>query len=316
MSFEENRGTMGQRLSIIDLGTNTFHLLTVEIIREGVWTTLDRERIFVNLASEGIEWISDAAMSRGLATMERFKGRIVNHEAGTVIAVGTAALRTARNAGTFLDKVKEKTGIGVQVIPGDREADLIAKGVLAALPLMGRPILIMDIGGGSVEMILAHHGNVLFARSYPIGVAVLYGQFHSEEPLAPESLEKLDIHLDHIFTDLQDLLLAFPDTVLVGASGTFEVVESILDPQQDPEILPYSSAKPGDFRPIYKEIVSLTLDERLKHPDIPESRAQYIVVAVHLIEYMLRRVSQDVFYISNYAMKEGLVVEECERVRM
>lgn len=296
------------RISVIDLGTNTFHLLTVEVLGKGVWKTLDRERVFVNLASEGIREISDAAMLRGLETMRRFRERVDLFQSEQVIAVGTAALRTATNARKFTDKVTEETGIPVEIIDGDKEADLIAKGVLTALPDMERPVLIMDIGGGSVEMILALRGRVVFARSYPIGVAVLYGDFHSEEPIARASLDKLDAFLGKEMSDLHDALSQYPDTVLVGASGTFEVVESILDPHHGDDVPPFSSAKPADFYPIYNEIVSLTLDERLAHPDIPDSRAQYIVVAVHLIEYVLRYVSKDVFYISAYAMKEGLVM--------
>jgi exopolyphosphatase/guanosine-5'-triphosphate,3'-diphosphate pyrophosphatase len=295
-------------ISIIDLGTNTFHLLSVRITGHNTWDTLDRERIFVNLASEGIEQISEAAMERGLQTMERFKSRIDAYHIDHIIAVGTAALRKASNSLAFLERVQQKTGITVTVISGDREAALIALGVMCAIPQLERPILIMDIGGGSVELIHACRGKILFAESFAIGVAVLYGEFHSEEPIARTSLGKMNRHLDKTLSGLLVHLSQHPDTILVGASGTFEVVESILDPDREMD-LPFSTANPADFDQIYDEIVRLNLDQRLQHPDIPESRARYIVGAVHLIKYMLKEVSQDVFYISAFAMKEGLVVE-------
>ena len=300
---------MDHRVSVIDLGTNTFHLLSVQIVGPQEWITLDRERIFVNLASEGIEHISDDAMARGLAAMQRFKTRMTQHQVGQVIAVGTAALRNAGNAGVFLAMVNQATGIEVAVISGSREAELISKGVLYALPRLARPILIMDVGGGSVELIHAIGEKILFSESYPVGVAVMYAAFHAEEPISADSLHQMDRHLDITLDRLLEHLHQFPDTILVGASGTFEVVESILDSHRDPEIPPYSTAKPADFDGIYKEIISLDLEQRLQHPEIPESRARYIVAAVHLIQYMLRIVSQDIFYISAYALKEGLVVE-------
>ncbi len=305
-----NASGMPRRISVIDLGTNTFHLLTVEITGPSQWTTLDRERVFVNLASDGIEWISAEAMERGQLTMIHFKERVDRYDVEEIIAVGTAALRQAGNASEFLDLVQRSTGIHVEVIPGMREADLIAKGVLSALPEIDRPALIMDIGGGSVEMILIQRREVLFRASYPIGVAVLYANFHLEEPISKSSITALDRHLEETMIDLLRVLKDLPDTILVGASGTFEVVEAILDPHKNGELPPYSTAKPDAFIPIYQEIVALDLETRLAHADIPESRAKYIVVAVHLIEFMLRKLSRDVFYISAYAMKEGLVVEQ------
>jgi exopolyphosphatase/guanosine-5'-triphosphate,3'-diphosphate pyrophosphatase len=300
-----------QDISIIDLGTNTFHLLSVRITGRESWIPLDRERIFVNLASEGIDLISDAAMERGLEAMHRFKLRILALEINQVIAVGTAALRKASNATAFLEMVKIETGIEATVISGNREASLITKGVMSAIPGLDRPVLIMDIGGGSVELIHVVKGDILFSQSFAIGVAVLYGEFHTEEPIAAESLEKLDRSLDEILAGFLKHLSAYPDTILVGASGTFEVVESILDPNHGID-LPYSTANPADFQGIYSEIVNLNLEERLAHPEIPDSRARYNDTAVHLIKYMLKIVSQDVFYISSYAMKEGIEVEHSD----
>jgi exopolyphosphatase/guanosine-5'-triphosphate,3'-diphosphate pyrophosphatase len=206
--------------------------------------------------------------------------------------------------------VKQSTSIAVEVISGEREADLIAKGVLAALPDMDTPILIMDIGGGSVEMILMHHDKVLFRSSSPVGVAVLYEQFHHEEPISKISIERLNRHLETTFAELLARLESLHDTVLVGASGTFEVVESILVPHKEEDARPYSTAESDDFIPIYNAITGMDLAARLVHPAIPESRAKYIVVAVHLIQFILTRLGSNIFYTSTYAMKEGIIVEK------
>lgn len=299
-----------RRVAIIDLGTNTFHLLLAEITGISRWDFLLRERIFINLASEGIDWIGDAPMERGVHAMEHFSELIRSFSIDEVAAVGTAALRVAGNSNEFQQRVLRSTGIEVEVITGEREAELIAKGVQAALPDIHRPVLIMDIGGGSVEMILMREGDVLFEASFPVGVAVLYEQFHHEEPIGELSIARLDNHLEAIFAELLVRLQSLPETVLVGASGTFEVVESIIDPHKEDDAPPYSMAKPIDFTPIYTEFTGLDLEARLAHPAIPESRAKYIVVAVHLIQFMLKRLSSDIFYTSAYAMKEGIVIEK------
>jgi exopolyphosphatase/guanosine-5'-triphosphate,3'-diphosphate pyrophosphatase len=299
----------GKKISVIDLGTNTFHLLTVEVFGDGQWITLDRERVFVNLASDGISRISQAAIHRGLETMRRFRSRIDVYGSEHIIAVGTAALREATNAGHFLSQVFALTGIRVQVISGEREAYLITRGVQQALPEIDRPLLIMDIGGGSVELILLNNEHVVFAGSFQIGVAILYSAFHPDEPIHVDSLRQMDAFLKETLSEILELLLQYPDTVLVGASGTFEVVDAILHPHAGPDVPPFATAMPKAFEPIYREIISLNLEERLEHPDIPATRAQYIVVALHLITFILRHVSKDHFYISNFAMKEGLVAD-------
>lgn len=300
------------RIAVVDLGTNTFHLLVAEIAGPGSWKTLYRERIFVNLASDGIAQISAAAMTRGLTTMLHFHEITQRHDVAKVIAVGTAALRQAANARDFLAQVKALTGITVEVISGDREAALIGKGVLSALPPVDAPLLIMDIGGGSVEMLLVQNGSVTFAASYPVGVAVLYANFHHTEPITPEILHTIDLHLEQVFADLHEALSHSGEVILVGASGTFEILEAILHPGNGEEIH-YSTAPPADIAPIYREIVALDLEARRAHPAIPETRARYIVVAMHLIHYMLRHTSRRLLYISSFAMKEGLVAEHIER---
>lgn len=305
---------MSNKIAVIDLGTNTFHLLIVEVIGPDEWMMLERERVFVNLASDGIDLISDAAMERGITTMRHFRERIAQFTVDSVVAVGTAALRRAQNARDFIQKVHHETGLRVEVISGKREAELISKGVLLALPETGRPMLIMDIGGGSVEMILVRDGAVLYADSYAIGVAILHARFHREEPIQLLSLEQIDRYLDNVLKPLLEQLVNYPNTALVGASGTFEVVEAILEPNtSESEIPTFATAKPALFEPIYKEIIALNYEQRLAHPGIPNSRARYIVVAVHLIDYILRKVSDDIFFISNYAMKEGIVAEYSDK---
>ncbi|MDX1410302.1 MAG: hypothetical protein R3330_19260, partial [Saprospiraceae bacterium] len=121
------------RLGVIDLGTNTFHLLLVEANEED-WQFLYRKRIFVNLAEIGIEQISQQAMDRGLDALREFKTAINSHGVHQVRVVGTAALRRAHNAADFLERVKTQTGFDVQVISGDQEAAWIARGVLSAVP--------------------------------------------------------------------------------------------------------------------------------------------------------------------------------------
>ena len=122
------------KYGVIDLGTNTFHLLIVKE-ENGNLKELVRERVFVKLAEEGIQNIGPAPYQRAVSCMERFHQILVENEVKSVQAIGTAALRRAQNSSKFIAEIKAKTGIEVSVISGDREAELIHKGVGLVVPM-------------------------------------------------------------------------------------------------------------------------------------------------------------------------------------
>ena len=296
----------GQRFAVVDMGTNTFHLLAVEQTDgQFGFKQLVRERNFVNLAEHSIDAISSEAWQRGMHSMENFARLIEKYRITDVRAVGTAALRHASNSDEFIHTVVEKTGIRAEVIDGQQEADFIAKGVAMVTPPDRRNILIVDIGGGSVEFILRSDGEVAFCGSFPIGVAVLFDHFHKQEPISEQSLMAIDKRLNSILAPLHRALIHHPAAQLVGASGTFEVLDSALQHQLQNDH--YAEFHRDDFTRLYHAVSKLTLSERLAHPLIPNTRARYIVVAMHLIDYIMRYLQNPVGGISQFAMKEGIV---------
>jgi len=145
------------RYAVIDMGTNTFHLLIVEQVEHGDWKQVVRHRIFVRLGEDGLRQIGKKAYKRGLDALKVFKTQILatGVKPHNIVANGTAALRSAVNAAAFLKDAESITGLKLHVISGEREANLIYKGVRRAVPFPENNVLIMDIGGGSVEFIIA-----------------------------------------------------------------------------------------------------------------------------------------------------------------
>lgn len=295
------------RAAVIDIGTNTFHALAVQFDPDGQWQILYKERIFVNLAEDGIQQIGDAAWHRGHQAIENFCRKMENLSVDKVRAVGTAALRTAHNAGDFIDSIRRNCDIHIEVISGESEARYIARGVMKALPVVSVPILILDIGGGSIELILVDEGKIILAESFPLGIAVLYDNFHHSEPMSGKEHATMEAALENHLGKLLKVSREYPGLHLCGAAGTFEVLESSLSP--DAINKDYSLFDKASFYPVYQGIVSASLDERRKMPEIPESRARYIVVAFALIRFFLDRLPADSFYISNFALKEGVLCE-------
>lgn len=298
------------KYAVIDLGTNTFHLLIAERNDQGNWNTLVRDRVFVRLAEDGIDRIGPAAFARGLETLRGFKQQLQNHDVPlhTVLTYGTAALRTADNAGAFLEALHQQTGIRAEVIDGQREAELIFRGVRQAVPFPDHRVLVMDIGGGSVEMVLAVGDQVLWQQSFPVGVAVLNRRFHKSDPIASAETEAIGQHLDEVCAELWARLEQYPTPTLIGAAGAFDIIDNLLlDPATKPAL--YGRVPVADFEQLYQRIIHSTLAERETWPKLAPERRKMVVVGMVLIQYVLQRGNMQEIFTSEYAMKEGMLQE-------
>jgi exopolyphosphatase/guanosine-5'-triphosphate,3'-diphosphate pyrophosphatase len=296
------------RRAVIDLGTNTFHLLIADVSAAGAINEVYRERIFVKLASDGILTIGEAPFMRGIKALCQYREKLDEYGVSDLQAIGTAALRTATNGAAFLREAKEKSQISIALISGDKEADYITKGVLLAVPAATERVLIMDIGGGSTEFIIADQGCVYWRQSFPLGVSVLFNGFHFSDPISEVEINALETHLEGFLKPLKVALNGFPTHHLVGAAGTFDVLAERL---RDPEASLHSTSHQLDitgFPLLYERIVRATLAERLASPDVPKERADMIVVAMVLLRFVFRMAKVDRVTVSNYAMKEGILV--------
>jgi exopolyphosphatase/guanosine-5'-triphosphate,3'-diphosphate pyrophosphatase len=300
-----------KRFAVIDIGTNTFHLLIAAPGENGQsLTEIYRSRHFIKLAEKGIEQLGAEALQRGMNALLFFRQQLDLHEVpdDQLIALGTAALRTASNGPAFREEVFRRTHINIQIISGDREAHLIARGAMMAIPVPKEKVLIMDIGGGSVEFIITDEKGVYWAQSFPVGVAVLYRNFHTSDPISPGEIERvrsfLSLQLQPLFAALQ----SFPADHLIGAAGTFDVIADHLaiDKKSDAT---YAPIKLEQFDTFFNKILKTTQQERYDMPEIPKDRADMIVVAVILIDLVLQMADIRQLTVSYYAMKEGMMAE-------
>lgn len=298
---------MPNRIAVIDLGTNTFHILIAEEQADHSFKDLHRQRFFVKLAEEGIETIGKAPLDRGFAALTHFKKLIEELQVTKVKAIGTAALRTASNGPAFVQQVKEKLGFQIELISGIQEAAYIHKGVALAIPFKEHNYLLMDIGGGSVEFILANKHQVHWAQSFPIGVGVLFKGFHKSNPITDTEILATKIYIDSFLGPLKIALQKFPASTLVGASGTFDVLESLLAKETVSPTYAHVAVK--DFFPLYDQLISTTEAERYAMQTIPDTRADMIVVALILLDYILKTIAIDQIIVSKYAMKEGIMLD-------
>jgi exopolyphosphatase/guanosine-5'-triphosphate,3'-diphosphate pyrophosphatase len=300
----------GDRIAVIDLGSNTFHLLICEINADGTLAFIYKERVYVKLATGGLGFIKPESAERGLIAMKSFAGQIQAYGVQRTRAIGTSALREASNGHDVADQFTLATNIPIEIIDGQKEAGYILKGIKTALPTLDKYGLIMDIGGGSVEFILFKGDSVAFKGSYKIGVAVLHRLFHHTDPISPEEINQLESYLADELVHLIAAVKKLPAYYLIGASGSFEVIQDVL-----PKISTSTHWSEIDTTSIHSylnEIISTNMDSRRQIPEIPIERVDYIVVAYILIRYIVRQLPPEKLYFCEFALKEGVLAEMIE----
>jgi exopolyphosphatase/guanosine-5'-triphosphate,3'-diphosphate pyrophosphatase len=299
---------MIHRSAIIDLGTNTFHLLIADPDPLNGFREVHRVQSYTKLGFGGINYIEPAYFNRGISVLKDFRKKIDQFGVREVRAIGTAALRTASNGHDFVANAYKEAGIAVNVIDGAEEARLIYRGVSMACPVTDHShTLIMDIGGGSVEFILTDSTGMLWAQSFPVGVAVLYRHFHHHEPMLKEEKDALNDFLEDKLQPLLEVLHKQPASYLVGAAGAFDVVEGMILGRLTNT--PFVEVPLIHFPEVFQRVTEATLEGRLQLKNLPPQRADLIVVGFLLIDFILRKAKISKIGVSHYALKEGILRE-------
>lgn len=303
---------MRQRLGIIDMGTNTFHLLIADIV-DGKAVPLVNEKVAVGLGKGGInkDVILDAAMDRALNTLKKFRQTLNHYEVKKVIATGTSAVRNASNKEIFIKRIENEAQIEVQVIDGAREAELIFRGVHAAVEIDDRLSLVMDIGGGSVEFIIGNNKGIAWKQSFEIGGQRLIERFHKHDPIWKEEIKEMDAYFNAVLTPLKEAVSLHAPQVLIGSSGTFDTLaEMNIDFHNEPititDLTCYELSG-ADFIRIKDQMVRMSRAERLQIDGMIELRVDMVVVAVCLIQYIYTMLGVNAITVSTYALKEGVL---------
>lgn len=295
------------RKAIIDLGTNTFHLLIADLAG-GKLTDVFRERRYVYLTADDGQTIAPAAWARAQEALRYFGEQLTRHGVTERQAFGTAAFRTATNGPKLQALATATLQCPVTTISGDEEARLIAKGVLATLTDKQTPQVIMDIGGGSTEFIIVTDGAVQWRRSFPVGISSLTRSFHRSDPISPAELTAMEAHLDAVLSALPPVLAAYDVQRLIGAAGTFEVLG---DHFPHPTSLGLRHAHAIAIPPLLTfadAVIKSDAAQRYADGRIPDQRVPMMVAAMVFVRYVLQRHGITELIVSDYSLKEGALL--------
>jgi exopolyphosphatase / guanosine-5'-triphosphate,3'-diphosphate pyrophosphatase len=313
-----------KKIAIIDLGTNGFRLYIAEVPAVGQFTIIHRETNDLKIASEGFDRIGDAPFARGLAAMRQFSEHLKRFDVVKTEAFGTAALRLASNGREFMETVERETGIHIQLISGDREAELIYKGMrlgfskqiqstTTALPPLSikpifrgkKPVLMVDVGGGSVEFIIGDAQKVHWSRSFNVGVTILKQNFQPNPQIYPTEITAIEDFLSTSCADLCTAIAQFKPKIPVIACGTFDFLVKILrgSPHENFEF------SKQEFDAFYQQLTFLSESELLTTPEIPKEKVEMLAVSFVLMDWIMKLLKADRVISSAFSMKAGILHE-------
>jgi exopolyphosphatase/guanosine-5'-triphosphate,3'-diphosphate pyrophosphatase len=299
--------------AVIDLGTNTFHLL-IASVDAGNIVVHQKLQIPVKIGAGGIHknMITDDAILRAMDALLLFKNTIEQYPIKNTRVYGTAAIRDAANGSAFINMVNQQTGFYIEAISGLLEAELIYKGVRAALPPIQLPYVIIDIGGGSVECMIAKGDKLVWKQSYKSGASFLIQQFDLPDPIDAYAIEQLHVFFEHTFSSFFEACSVYKPTCIVGSAGSFDSLAEVASQQLGYTLerisnnaTEISMAQAADCMNL---LIHSTTLERQQIKGLVSFRIEMIVVAMLLTQWMVGKIRPSKLICSAYSLKEGMLL--------
>ena len=301
------------RLAAIDIGTNSVHMIVVRVRPDFSFEVVDREKEMVRLGAGGLDGkkLTPESMNAALQALSKFQRLATSHHVDEILAVATSATREAENGGAFLKAIERKTGIRARLITGTEEARLIHLAAVYGVDTP-KPAVVIDIGGGSVEITRGTGREIEFARSFKMGVIRLTERYVDSDPISSRDERKMVAFIsEHADRYLDTIVEAGYDRV-IGTSGTIlslGVVATALDKGVAPSEVRNLRVPAKSLRKLRKAAVDMDLGERMHLPGQDPRRADLMVAGAILLDTLLRRLGAEEITLCDLALREGVLLD-------
>jgi len=299
-----------QVVAAIDCGSNSFHLLVVRVDEATqTWEAIAKDKESLRLADAESGKLATQAIDRGIEVLARFRAVAEAHGAERVVAVATSAIRDARNGDVFLERAEREAGVPISLILGAEEARLIYLGVASAYDFAGRKIAIVDIGGGSTELIVGTATELLLNRSVKLGAVALTASFHDSDPISPDSYQELLEHVHHTLQPVTAAMRGIGFDALVGTSGTIENLCAIDAAAKQVACKTGYALSAVALREIERDLRGRTYEERLQVPGMSGRRADISVAGARCLRSVVDLLDVDELTFCDRALREGVILD-------
>ena len=305
------------RIAAIDIGTNSIHMIVVQVRPDLSFEVIDREKDMVRLGAGGLDGrsLTPTAMSAALQTLAKFRRLAESNKVDEIVAAATSATREADNGGDFIAEAARQTGIRIRVISGTEEARLIHLAAGYGVDVGGNTAVVIDIGGGSVEVTLGTATHLTLGKSFKVGVIRLTERFVKSDPLSGHDERRLTKHLNKEMGAHLDQIAASGFDRVIGTSGTILSLGALALTDGDAVPADLRNRRVGSkaLRRLRKRLVEADIEERLHMPGLDPRRADLCVAGSVLLDTILRRVGAEDLTLCDLALREGLVLDYIHR---
>ena len=302
------------RIAAIDIGTNSIHMVIAHSTGAAGFELADREREVVQIGSGSFASgrLQAGPMRSTIEALRRFVELARRRQVDRILCTATAAVREARNAGVFLDAARATAGITPRVIPPEEEGRLIYLAVKSALRLEPRPALIVDIGGGSAQLVVADGERLIEPYSLPLGALRLKECLLHSDPPSRRDLLRLGRHVRRVAADALEAVAALKPARVYGSSGSIHALAELANQMDtgrplahlNAHVLPRSS-----LERLLRRLQRMSLAERTKLPGLDPRRAEIIVPGAVVLVHILQELDAESITLSDFGVREGLVID-------
>ncbi|WP_083260489.1 HD domain-containing protein [Cyanobacterium sp. IPPAS B-1200] len=318
-SLNSSRQLKDCTLGAIDIGTNSIHMVVVEINAQiPSFTIIAKEKDTVRLGDRNPEDgnLTPEPMERSLSALKRCKDLADSLKVDQIIAVATSATREAPNGMDFLNRIESELGIKVDLISGQEEARRIYLGVLSGMDFGGGVHSLIDIGGGSTEMVLADNQETRHLSSTKVGAVRLNQDFITTDPVSEKEFIRLKAYiqgmLERPVDEFKNALKQGEKPLLVGTSGTIETI-AIIDAMEtqgsEPNPLNGYEISKKRIEQILEKLLKMDYDEKASLSGMSERRAEIIVPGIMILLEAMTMLDIDSITICERALREGIIVD-------
>jgi len=302
------------RIAAIDIGTNSLHMVVVRIRPDFSFEVIDREKEMVRLGAGGLDGraLTPEAMHAALQVLSKFARLAESHAVDEIVAVATSAIREAENGGEFLHAAADQTGIRARVIPGTEEARLIHMAAVYGVNVPDDVAVVVDIGGGSVEVTRGTGPSFERGQSFKIGVIRLTERYVKSDPLTPRDARKIVKRVEAEAGEYLDRIAKAGFDRVIGTSGTITslgAVAAAAEGRPADASLRNRRVTAKQLRRVRKQIVATPLEERLRIPGMDPRRADLAPAGAVLLDTILQRLGADEITLCASSLREGLVLD-------
>lgn len=296
-------------------------MIVVRVRPDLSFEVVDREKEMVRLGAGGLDGrsLTPEAMHAALQVLSKFRRLAESHRVDRIIAVATSAVREAENGGEFLHTITERTAVRPRVITGTEEARLIHMAAVYGVGNASETAVVIDIGGGSVEITRGAGPAIESGQSFKLGVIRLTERFVKSDPLSPRDERKLLKHISAEAGEYVDRIAQAGFDRVIGTSGTILSLGTMATADSGRAAASGSlrnrrvTAK--QIRRLRRELVELTIDKRLRLPGMEPRRADIAVAGAVLLDALVRRLGASEFTLCDMSLREGLILDYVARHR-